>query len=140
MRWGREIVRVCLAKTATLFVIVGACWALDGATITPDKPTPVSGGDSAGTSPLDASVASPGGVQETRENSDGVTRSISGHVTETMQRHYSTVTLEEQRRGLANVLDLIRPAQPLDSEWAGSPADWAGSAGVKPGEERKPSI
>jgi hypothetical protein len=57
-----------------------------------------------------------------------------------MLRHYSTVTLEEQRRGLANVLDLIRPAQPFDSEWAGSPLEWAGAVGLKPVEERKPSI
>jgi len=75
---------------------------------------------------------------------DLVTRSISGHATEAMQRHCSTVTLEEQRRGLANVLDLIRPTQPIDSEWAGkwagSPVEWAGSASVKPGEKRKPSI
>ena len=75
---------------------------------------------------------------------DLVTRSISGHATEAMQRHYSTVALEEQRRGLANVLHLIRPSQPLDLEGAGqgagSPREGAGSAFVKPGEERKPSI
>ena len=40
---------------------------------------------------------------------DLVTRSISGHATESMQRHYSTVALEEQRRGLANVIHLINP-------------------------------
>jgi len=75
---------------------------------------------------------------------DLVTRSISGHATEAMQRHYSTVALEEQRRGLANVLHLIRPSQPLDFEGAGqgagSPREGAGSAFVKPREERKPSI
>jgi hypothetical protein len=33
------------------------------------------------------------------EVGDVVTRSISGHATEAMQRHYSTASLEEQRRG-----------------------------------------
>lgn len=40
---------------------------------------------------------------------DLVTRSISGHATETMQRHYSTVALDEQRRGLASVIQLLEP-------------------------------
>jgi integrase len=39
---------------------------------------------------------------------DVVTRSISGHLTEGMQRHYSTVSGEEQRRALAKVIDLTR--------------------------------
>jgi integrase len=39
---------------------------------------------------------------------DVVTRSISGHLTEGMQRHYSTVSGEEQRRALARVIDLTR--------------------------------
>ena len=38
-----------------------------------------------------------------------MTRSISGHATETMQRHYSTVALDEQRRGLASVIQLLEP-------------------------------
>lgn len=50
---------------------------------------------------------------------DLVTLSISGHATEAMQRHCSTVRLEEQRRGLANVLHLIRPSQVRDSEGQG---------------------
>jgi hypothetical protein len=37
---------------------------------------------------------------------DIVTRSISGHATEDMQRHYSTVSADEQRAGLAAVIDL----------------------------------
>lgn len=37
---------------------------------------------------------------------DIVTRSISGHATEEMQRHYSTVSADEQRAGLAAVIDL----------------------------------
>ena len=37
---------------------------------------------------------------------DLVTRSISGHATEEMQRHYSTVGETEQRDGLARVVSL----------------------------------
>ncbi len=37
---------------------------------------------------------------------DIVTRSISGHATPEMQRHYSTVSAAEQRAGLAKVIDL----------------------------------
>jgi integrase len=37
---------------------------------------------------------------------DVVTRSISGHLTEEMQRHYSTVAPEEQRQSLAKVISL----------------------------------
>jgi hypothetical protein len=37
---------------------------------------------------------------------DIVTRSISGHATPEMQRHYSTVSNEEQRAGLAKVIDI----------------------------------
>lgn len=35
-----------------------------------------------------------------------VTRSISGHLTEQMQEHYSTVNPKEQREGIARVIDL----------------------------------
>ena len=41
---------------------------------------------------------------------DVVTRSISGHLTEGMQRHYSTVSGDEQRQALAKVIDLTRLA------------------------------
>lgn len=65
---------------------------------------------------------------------DLVTRSISGHATEAMQRHYSTVALEEQRRGLSNVIHLINPGQPSTSRGEdsgeGHPArgeDWRGA-------------
>ena len=47
---------------------------------------------------------------------DVVTRSISGHATEAMQRHYSTVAADEQRAALAKVVQLF-PAVA-----AGSPA------------------
>ncbi len=38
--------------------------------------------------------------------SDIVTRSISGHATPEMQRHYSTVASTEQREGMAKVIDI----------------------------------
>jgi hypothetical protein len=38
--------------------------------------------------------------------SDIVTRAISGHATEAMQQHYSTVGSNEMRRGLAAVIDI----------------------------------
>ena len=38
---------------------------------------------------------------------DLVTRSISGHLTERMQHHYSTVRSYEQRQGIAKVIDLM---------------------------------
>jgi hypothetical protein len=37
-----------------------------------------------------------------------VTRSISGHLTEGMQRHHSTVSGDEQRQALAKVIDLTK--------------------------------
>src|SRR5690606_30816752 len=39
-----------------------------------------------------------------------VTRSISGHLTERMQHHYSTVRPEEQRASIARVTALFRSA------------------------------
>jgi hypothetical protein len=36
-----------------------------------------------------------------------VTKSISGHQTERMREHYSTVTPEEQRRSIGNVVQLF---------------------------------
>jgi hypothetical protein len=39
--------------------------------------------------------------------SDLVTRSISGHLTERMQHHYSTVNAAEQRDALAKVIRLF---------------------------------
>lgn len=38
-----------------------------------------------------------------------VTRSISGHLTEHMQDHYSTVRGPEQREGISRVVDLMKP-------------------------------
>jgi hypothetical protein len=40
-----------------------------------------------------------------------VTRSISGHLTERMQDHYSTVSGAEQRASIAKVIDLMTPQE-----------------------------
>ena len=37
---------------------------------------------------------------------DIVTRAISGHATETMQHHYSTVAADEKKRAIAKVIEL----------------------------------
>jgi hypothetical protein len=39
-----------------------------------------------------------------------VRRALTGHVTEEMQRHYSTVGLDEKRAAIAGVLRLVPPA------------------------------
>lgn len=44
---------------------------------------------------------------------DLVTRSISGHSTEQMQHHYSTVSAEEQRSSIAKVIRLFDSSGPL---------------------------
>ncbi|MFI5297019.1 MAG: tyrosine-type recombinase/integrase [Polyangiales bacterium] len=48
---------------------------------------------------------------------DLVTRSISGHLTEKMQHHYSTVNADEQRAALAKVISLLdrRAASPASA-------------------------
>lgn len=51
-------------------------------------------------------------LARTAQVSDLVTRSISGHATERMQRHYSTVHVEEQRSALARVVELAKVARP----------------------------
>ncbi len=45
-------------------------------------------------------------LARTAEVKDIVTRSISGHATEDMQQHYSTVAPDEMRSGLAKVISL----------------------------------
>ncbi len=57
-----------------------------------------------------------------------VTRSISGHLTEGMQRHYSTVSGDEQRQALAKVIDLTRFQAGLDG----------GSGGGQQGGQQAP--
>jgi integrase len=44
---------------------------------------------------------------------DLVTRSISGHSTEQMQHHYSTVSAEEQRASIGKVIQLFKVGGPL---------------------------
>lgn len=53
---------------------------------------------------------------------DVVTRSISGHTTETMQRHYSTAAAAEQRDGIGRVLHLVKasPSSPKAGRKAGT--------------------
>jgi hypothetical protein len=45
-----------------------------------------------------------------------VTRSISGHLTERMQDHYSTVASDEQRTSIAKVIELFSPARADSAE------------------------
>ena len=47
-----------------------------------------------------------------------VTRSITGHVTEQMREHYSSVDLDEKRAAIANVVRLVPRAQPLECDAA----------------------
>lgn len=61
---------------------------------------------------------------------DLVTRSISGHQTEAMQRHYSTVNADEQRAALAKVISLV------DRRAAGESPEPSGEYG---GEDRRKS-
>jgi integrase len=46
------------------------------------------------------------------EVADIITRSVSGHATEAMQRHYSTVNPRERREGLTRVLRVIQGGAP----------------------------
>ena len=38
-------------------------------------------------------------------------RALTGHVTEEMQRHYSTVGIDEKRAAIAGVLRLVPPSK-----------------------------
>lgn len=62
------------------------------------------------------------------EVKDIVTRAISGHATETMQRHYSTVHAEEIQAGIAKVVSLAKVREAM----AGSAAE-SDSGGVHGG-------
>ena len=64
------------------------------------------------------------------EVKDIVTRAVSGHATETMQRHYSTVRQDEIRSGLAKVIDLAGFKQAVK---AAGEATSEGSGGVQGG-------
>ena len=50
------------------------------------------------------------------EVKDIVTRAISGHATETMQHHYSTVAADEKKPAIAKVIELAGVAQGLGRE------------------------
>jgi integrase len=54
-----------------------------------------------------------------------VRRALTGHVTEEMQRHYSTVGLDEKRAAVAGVLRLV----PLDRDRRGLSAPESGTCG-----------
>jgi hypothetical protein len=69
---------------------------------------------------------------------DVVTRSISGHTTEAMQRHYSTVRGEQQRQGIARVVDVMT----VRARRGSAPSDNASSEvplGPSSGSETGPS-
>jgi integrase len=66
---------------------------------------------------------------------DLVTRSISGHLTETMQHHYSTVNGNEQREALAKVIRLFaNEAQVPSGEHGGEHGSQVGSINEKTGQ------
>ncbi len=48
-----------------------------------------------------------------------MTRAISGHATEQMQQHYSTVAQTEMRQGIAKIISLagVREAMELEVVW-----------------------
>jgi integrase len=55
-----------------------------------------------------------------------VTKSISGHQTDRMREHYSTVTPDEQRRSISNVVNLFGPRQSGEGSGEGDPASGEG--------------
>jgi len=63
--------------------------------------------------------------------SDLVTRSISGHLTEKMQHHYSTVNSDEQRAALAKVISLAERRN------AATSGEDGGEGAARSGEETK---
>ena len=70
-----------------------------------------------------------------RANVDAVVRrALTGHVTEEMQRHYSTVGLDEKRAAVAGVLRLVPPesnANPTSSTQSGVSGGVSGSGRKK---------
>jgi hypothetical protein len=61
---------------------------------------------------------------------DLVTRSISGHLTERMQHHYSTVNAAEQREAVAKVIRLFA------SEPAAPGGEYGGEGAASGGEDK----
>ena len=62
-----------------------------------------------------------------------VTRSISGHLTERMQDHYSTVASDEQREGIARVINLFGDAPNASGAPSGAPPAGGGAPRKKAG-------
>jgi integrase len=62
-----------------------------------------------------------------------VTRSISGHLTERMQDHYSTVNADEQRQGIAKVIELTRARAKRQAEASEADGVSGGAPGGAPG-------
>jgi integrase len=62
-----------------------------------------------------------------------VTRSISGHLTETMQHHYSTVNADEQRQGIAKVIEMTRARAKRQAEASDADTASGGAPGGAPG-------
>jgi len=66
---------------------------------------------------------------------DVVTRSISGHLTERMQVHYSTAHGSEQRDGIARVIELASRRPASTSEAGGAPGGAPNAGGGAPNEK-----
>jgi len=62
-----------------------------------------------------------------------VTRSISGHLTERMQDHYSTVASDEQRDGIARVINLFGETPKAGGAPSGAPLAGGGARRKKTG-------
>lgn len=72
---------------------------------------------------------------------DLVTRAVSGHATETMQHHYSTVSQNEVREGLAKVISLAgfrRDLQSTDRDSSGAAGGASATAIEKTGSGSTP--
>jgi integrase len=64
-----------------------------------------------------------------------VTKSISGHLTDRMKDHYSTVSADEQRQSIGRMLNLVeREATPPGAPSSGAPGGTPTSAGGAPEE------
>jgi hypothetical protein len=61
-----------------------------------------------------------------------VTRSISGHLTEQMQLHYSTVNPDEQRRSIGKVIDLMQVREQRSCGTQSAPSGTQLAAGESP--------
>jgi hypothetical protein len=67
---------------------------------------------------------------------DIVTRAVSGHATEAMQRHYSTVTSQEVREGVGRVISLMKYRELVAAPHA-APGLGGVQGGVQEDEKRK---